>query len=136
MNSGTWHPVPPLLGPSIAIVPFVNVALLLTGFVLISPTWLTATGVPLQLPSAVTAEVVGHASVTLIITDQRLLYLNGELTTLEELPARLSTLAAKRTVLIRADRQVPIGHLAVIWDLCRQAGASHIAMATTKPAAE
>jgi len=136
VNSGAWHPVPPLLGPSTVIIPFVNVALLLTGFLLISPTWLTVTGVPLQLPNAVTAEVVGQAAVTLIITNQRLLYLNGELTTLEELPSRLGPLAAKRTVLIRADRQVPIGQIAAIWDLCRQAGASRIAMATTKPSAE
>lgn len=136
MNSEAWHPVPPLLGPSLVIVPLVNVTLLLAGFLLISPTWLTATGVPLQLPNAVTAEVVGQAGVTLIITDQRLIYLNGELTTLDELPSRLGPLAAKRTVLIRADHQVPIGQIATIWDLCRQAGAARIAMATTKPAAE
>lgn len=128
---------PPLITwPSAAIIPLVNVALLVTGFLLLGPSFVTATGVPLQLPNAVTAESVGSAAVTITITETGLLYVNGRLTALEELTTTLPPLVATgQTVLIKADARVPMGTMAAVWDRCRQAGAARIATATTRSGA-
>lgn len=134
--SGRPWPAPVLITwPSAAVIPVITVALLLTGFILLGPSFTTATGVPLQLPSAVTAEAVGAASVVITVHDAALVYVNGQLTTLEELATTLPPLVAGgQTVLIKADAQVPMGVMATVWDRCRQAGAARIAMATTHPA--
>lgn len=129
-----WKPLPPLVWPSAALVPLLNVWLLLVGWVLLGPVFTTAAAVPLQLPGAVTAEAVGNASVVITLTSQSLLYLNDRLIAAEELRTALAPLVRQgQTVLIKADALVPIGQLAALWDTCRQLGATRIAMATTAP---
>ena len=136
MRLRAWQSPSLLLWPSAALAPLINVVLLLVGFVLQSPAFGTSTGVSLQLPHAVTAEAVGAGAVVITVTDQHLIYLNGLLTTMDELPTRLTPLLTEtRAVLIKADRQVPLGLVASLWDVCRQRGATHIAMATTTPPA-
>lgn len=131
----SW-PSPPLLTwPQTAVIPLVNVTLLLAGLVMLSPTTQVPAGLPLQLPRAITAEAVGQAAVVLTITERQLLYLNGELVTMAELGTRLTPLlSGGRAVLIQTDRQVPMGIVAEIWDTCRRLGASRVAMATAAPA--
>lgn len=137
MEWESWSTPPLLAWPQTALIPFVNVTMLLAGLMVLAPTGQVPAGVHLQLPRAITAEAVGQAGVVLTITDQRLLYLNGELVTTAELGARLAPLLrGGRTVLIQADRQVPMGLVAEVWDACRQLGAARVAMATTTPASE
>lgn len=131
-----WRPPPLLLWSQTVLVPWANVMLLLLGFVLLGPTLQTRSGLSVTLPHAVTAQAVGAAGVVITVTEQSLIYVNGHLTTLDELPVALAPLfASNPTVLIESARQVPIGQMAQIWDLCRQLGATQISMATTAPAA-
>lgn len=130
-----WTPLPPLLWPHAALVPFLNVLLLLIGWVLLGPVFTTASAVPMQLPHAVTAEAVGGDALVITVTSQSLIYLHDQLTTLDELRTTLRPLLSgkQHTVLIRADARVPVGQLAALWDACRALGAGRIAMATTSP---
>ena|SRR3989338_3344944 len=134
MRFRTWAPLPLFGWPQVALIPLVNVVILLLGFLTLQSSLFVPAGLSLQLPKAVTAEAVGGAGVVITVTDQRLIYVNGQLTSSEELAAILQpALRHTPTVLIKADAQTPIGDMARIWDLCRQLGASRIAMATTKP---
>ncbi len=135
MRWGHWHPPALLRWPHTAVLPLVNVLLVLVGFAGLSPIFLTPTGISVQLPQAVTAEAVGGAGVVITISSPRLLYLNGQLLTVQELPPRLTVLLTedpRRAVLIEADRQVEMGQVAAVWDVCRHVGVTRISMATTK----
>lgn len=133
MISRPWTAPALITWPSAVVIPFLTVGLLVTGFVVLGPSFLTPAGVPLQLPRAVTAEAVGPAGVVITMTDPSLIYVNGQLTTLDDLPQLLKPLlAAQAAVLIKADARVPMGQMAKVWDLCRQLGASRVAMATTQ----
>lgn len=136
MRLKDWQPLPLAEWPQTAI-PLINVMLLFAGFLLLAPMLLTPAGIPLQLPRAITAEAVGGAGITITITDQQLVYVNGHLTAMEELPRQMEAIVAANrstTVLIRSDQRVPVALLARLWDLCRQLGVARVAMATTKPA--
>ncbi len=133
-RSRRWPTPSLLLWPQAAVVPFVNVAFVLAGFVLLSSTLVTPTGIPVQLPGAVTAETIGKTAVVLTVTDRDLVYLNDQLTTVEALPEQLAPLVTHGgPVVIRADHTVSMNRLTQLWDICRQAGASRIALATTRP---
>lgn len=136
MRLRAWAPLPLLHWPEAALIPFVNMALLLLGLMTLGPALSTPTGMPLQLPRAVTAEALGGAGVVMTVTEQRLIYLNGQLITLEELSQHLAPLLAvsgpATTVLIKADQRVPIDTLTRVWDTCRQLGVARVAVATTK----
>ncbi len=129
-----WQAPALLLWPQAALVPLVNIALLLIGFLLLGPSLVTPTGIPLQLPGAITAEALGDSAVIVTITEHELVYLNGQLTTWDELPGRLGPLLGRGgQVLIKADHDVSMGRMTQLWDLCRKAGASRVALATTRP---
>ncbi|MBI4226949.1 MAG: biopolymer transporter ExbD [Candidatus Omnitrophica bacterium] len=133
-----WTPLQPLRWPHGALIPLLNVLWLLVGWMLLGPAFTTASAVPLQLPNAVTAEAVGGDALVITVTARSLLYLNNQLTTLDELRATLAPLLrqGRTTILIRADANAPIGPLASLWDLCRQLGAARVAVATTPPLPE
>src|SRR3989338_453777 len=80
MRFRTWAPLPLFGWPQVALIPLVNVVILLLGFLTLQSSLFVPAGLSLQLPKAVTAEAVGGAGGVITVTDQRLIYVNGQLT--------------------------------------------------------
>ena len=121
---------PRTLVSDINVTPLVDVVLvLLIIFMVTAP--LLDQGIKVDLPSATTAKRApssgGRLSITL--TREHLVYLNGQLVTLQELRQRLSGLK-DQPVLIRADRSAYVSKLVELWDLCREQGFHQVRILT------
>ena len=115
------------------IVPFVNVVFLLfIFFMLVSPFALQA-GINVQVPRAVTSDVMQEEKTIITISAENVLYLNNTVVTDQELRRALGqSLSAPRPVFIKAARRSSVGRIVEIWDLCRELGIEQIHIATNQ----
>lgn len=118
-------------GP-LEIAPLIDVVFLLLIFFMLTSSFIFQPGIKINLPKAVTSEVLHEQNVVITITDKNLIYLEGEVITSKELTKRLKSIAQeKRPLLIRADRKASLGKVVEVWDLCRGSGISHVNIATS-----
>lgn len=110
----------------INVTPLVDVSLvLLIIFLVTSAIIVRATVINVDLPQAATAGEELPDSVSIVLTADRTLLLDGEPVTLEELRPRLEARAAEvpeLRALIAADRGLPYGEIMDIVDEVRLAG--------------
>ena len=113
----------------INVTPLVDVVLvLLIIFMVTAP--LLDQGIKVDLPSAKTAKkATASNGLNLTLTREHLVYLNGELVSLQELRQRLATLP-DQPVLLRADRSAYVSKLVELWDLCREQGFHQVRILT------
>jgi biopolymer transport protein ExbD len=113
------------------IAPIINIVFLLLIFVLLFSSFMTYSGLKVNLPKAITSEAVKKENIEIIITNENKIYLDGQLT---EMPALRSFLkeAGKRgqTIFIKSDKRASLGAVVEIWDLARELGLSGINIAT------
>ncbi|MGQ9474208.1 MAG: ExbD/TolR family protein [Candidatus Caldatribacteriaceae bacterium] len=120
--------------PEINITPLVDVVLQLVIFFLVTTTFVSMeTGAQVNLPSANFSRIEEAKTLTLTITENNSLYVDGGLVDWVELPKVL--VAALRQdpevmVVIEADRKVLHGTVVRVMDIARQAGAERMAIAT------
>jgi biopolymer transport protein ExbD len=113
----------------INVTPLVDVMLvLLIIFMVTAP--LLEQGIDVRLPKASTAKATGSSGLVITLNKEHLIYLDGELVTLNELKAKLSRASSSTSILIRADRYAYVDKLIALWDLCRAAGISSVHIAT------
>jgi biopolymer transport protein ExbD len=113
------------------IAPFLNVFFVILIFFIFSSSFIFQPGIRVNLPRAVTGEVVAQESIVMTITKENLVYLKERLINQEELASNLKMLAKeKMPLLIKADRNSSLGKIVEILDLCRQEGLSQVSMAT------
>jgi biopolymer transport protein ExbD len=113
----------------INVTPLVDVMLvLLIIFMVTAP--LLEQGIDVRLPKASTAQAAGSPGVVITLNKEHLVYLDGELVTLNELKTKLSHASGATTVLIRADRYAYVDKLIALWDLCRAVGLQSVHIAT------
>ncbi len=117
----------------IDLTPLVNVFFLLLIFFLFTSSFIFQPGIKVNLPKAVTSEVIQQENVVLIITKDNKLYLNDREISEDELNSSLR-LAAKEKVplLIKADSRAPLGRIVDVWDRCRNEGISQVNIATAR----
>lgn len=118
---------------SIDIAPIVNIVFLLLLFFMLTSSFVMQPGITVDLPRALTSEVLKPENIEILITSENTTYLNSKTVTLSDLKAFLKQ-AAKRnhTILIKADKQASLGRVVEIWDLARGLGFSQINIATNK----
>lgn len=120
--------------PEINITPLVDVVLQLVIFFLVTTTFVSMeTGAQVNLPSANFSRIEEAKTLTLTITENNSLYVDGGLVDWMELPKVL--VAALRQdpevmVVIEADKKVLHGTVVRVMDIARQAGAERMAIAT------
>jgi len=113
------------------IVPLIDVVFLLLIFFMLTSSFIFQPGIKVNLPKAITSEVVHKKSLILLITKEDSIYLNERSVTMDELATRLAIAAKEdRPVLIKADRTSSLGKIVEVWDLCREEGISQINIAT------
>jgi len=113
------------------IVPLIDVVFLLLIFFMLTSSFIFQPGIKVNLPKAITSEVLHKNSLIIIVTKDDSIYLDERVITIDELTTRL-TIAARedRPLLIKADRGASLGKVVEVWDLCREEGISQINIAT------
>ena len=115
------------------VAPFLNVFFLLLIFFMFSSSFIFQPGMKVNLPKAVTGEVVSQENVVITITKGDVMYLNDRPITTEELASQLSVMAKEGTaLLLKADRGSSLGKIVELLDLCRLKGVSQVSLATAQ----
>lgn len=115
------------------IAPLIDIVFLLLIFFMLTSSFIFQPGIRINLPKAVTSEVIHEKSLIIMITSNNYIYLNDRAITMSELASRLRIAAKEnKPLLIKADRRASLGKVVEVWDLCRDEGLSQINIATSQ----
>jgi len=114
------------------MTPLVNVFFLLLIFFLFTSSFIFQPGIRVNLPKAVTSEVIQQENTVIIITKDDLIYLDDREITKDELASKLRLIAKESSgLLVKADSRASHGKIVEIWDMCRSHGVSQVNIATS-----
>lgn len=117
----------------IDMAPLIDMVFQLLIFFMLTSSFIVQPGIKVNLPKAVTSEVLHENSLIILVTGSDLVYLNERAITTKELGDRLRIAAKeKKPLLIKADRHASMGKIVEVWDMCRDAGISQINIATSQ----
>lgn len=117
----------------IDLTPMVNVFFLLFIFFVFTSSFIFQPGIKVNLPRAVTGEIVQGESAVITITRDDRLFQNEREISQDELLSNLRIIAKEKgSLLIKADSRASLGKVVDIWDLCRSEGVSQVSIATIK----
>ena len=119
---------------TIDIAPLIDVVFQLLIFFMLTASFIFQPGIKINLPKAVTSEVLHEQNVVVTVTSENLIYLDNKALTSAELSRRLAKdiTDSKRPVLIKADRRASLGRVVEVWDICRASGISQVNIATNQ----
>ncbi len=117
----------------IDIAPLIDMVFQLLIFFMLTSSFIMQPGIKVNLPKAVTSEVVKYENVEVVISSENVIYINGKVLNLQELKTLLKQAAgAKGSILIKADRRASLGRIVEVWDMCRDLGITQINIATNQ----
>jgi biopolymer transport protein ExbD len=117
----------------IDIAPLIDVVFQLLIFFMLTSSFVMQPGIKVNLPKAVTSEVVKFENTEILVTSEGLTYLNGKIVTTQELKSFLKQIAKRnQSILIKADRRASLGRVVEIWDMARDLGITQINIATNQ----
>ncbi len=115
------------------IAPLIDCIFLLLIFFLLTSNFIFQPGIKINLPKAVTSEVVQENTIVITVTSDNRFYLNETPITFRELKNKLeSSVGKNKPILIKSDRDVALGKIVGIWDFCRDIGITQINIATNQ----
>jgi len=115
------------------IAPLIDIVFLLLVFFMLTSSFIFQPGIKINLPKALTSEVIQKENLIIVITDDNNLHIDERLVDMEELSSRLKIASREsKPVLIKADRKASLGKVVEIWDLCRVEGLEKVNIATTQ----
>ncbi|MBN1354066.1 MAG: biopolymer transporter ExbD [Candidatus Omnitrophica bacterium] len=115
------------------IAPLIDVIFLLLIFFMLTSSFIFQPGIKINLPKALTSEVIQRENLIIVITEDSSMYINERLINDDELLSRLKIASHdSKPILIKADRKAPLGRVVEIWDLCRSEGIQKVNIATTE----
>jgi biopolymer transport protein ExbD len=115
------------------MAPLINMLFLLLVFFMLTCGFMAQPGIKVDLPKAVTSEVVRQGNLDLVISSENTISANNKDITTQELQMLLKQTAnAKGSVLIKADRRASLGRIVEVWDMCRVSGVAQVNIATNK----
>jgi len=117
---------------TIDIAPLIDVVFQLLIFFMLTASFIFQPGIKINLPKALTSEVLHEQNVVLTVTSENLIYIDDKAVTSVELNRKLTKdiTLSKKPVLIKADRRASLGRVVEVWDICRAAGISQVNIAT------
>ena len=114
------------------IAPLIDVIFLLLIFFMLTSSFIFQPGIKINLPNALTSEVIQRENLIIVVTGDDSLYIDEKLIGNEELSSRLEIAAKEaKPILIKADRKASLGKVVEVWDLCRSEGIQKLNIATT-----
>lgn len=115
------------------IAPLIDVMFNLLIFFMLTSSFIFQPGIKVELPKAITSEVLHQKSLVILITANNHVYLNDRSITISELRSRIKIAAKEnRPLLIKADRRASLGKVVEIWDICKDEGLTQINIATAQ----
>lgn len=117
------------------IAPLIDIVFQLLIFFMLTSNFVFQPGIRVELPRAITSEVISSENMVVTITGQDLLFLNEKPITINELIGKLKDASReKKSLLLKADANASLGRVVEIWDLCRDLGIPQINIATNQKA--
>lgn len=117
----------------IDIAPLIDIVFQLLIFFMLTSSFVMQPGIRVNLPKAVTSEVVKYENIEIMVTGENVTYFNGKVVTTQELKNLLKQVAKRnQTILIKADRHASLGRVVEIWDMARDLGITQINIATNQ----
>ncbi len=117
----------------IDIAPLIDIVFQLLIFFMLTSSFVMQPGIKVNLPKAVTSEVVRYQNLEILLTGENVTYLNGKVVTMNELKALFKQVAKRnQTILIKADKHASLGRVVEIWDMARDTGVTSINIATNQ----
>ncbi|MEK6727653.1 MAG: biopolymer transporter ExbD [Candidatus Omnitrophota bacterium] len=117
----------------IDIAPLIDIVFQLLIFFMLTSSFVIQPGIKVNLPKALTSEVVKLENVEILVTSENVVYLNGGVVNTQELKSVLKISGKKaQTILIKADKRASLGRVVEIWDLARDMGVTQINIATNE----
>jgi len=117
------------------MTPMLDIVFIMLIFFIVTSSFTKESGIDVQRPQAVTAEVKEHASILVAITDQGEIWIDRRQIDERALRANLERLHAqnpKGTVVIQADERSQTRLLVKVMDAARQAGIYDVAIAAAE----
>jgi len=115
----------------IDIAPLIDMVFQLLIFFMLTSSFIMQPGIKINLPKAVTSDVVKYENIELVISGENVTYLKGKVVTMRELKPLIKQAAEReQSILIKADKRASLGRVVEIWDLCRDLGVNQINIAT------
>ncbi|MFH1768497.1 MAG: biopolymer transporter ExbD [Candidatus Omnitrophota bacterium] len=115
----------------IEITPLIDCVFLLLVFFMLTSNFVIVPGINIRLPKVSSSESVGTKAVTLSISSEDIVYINGEAVTYVFLEDYLKKVKPP-SIFIKSDRDASWGAVVAIWDICKGLGISKIGIATTR----
>ena len=117
----------------IDIAPLIDIVFQLLIFFMLTSSFIMQPGIKVNLPKAVTSEIVKSENIGIMITSENVVYLNGRVVNMQELKAVLKIAGKKdQTILIKADKHASLGRIVEVWDLARDMGVTQVNIATNE----
>lgn len=118
---------------SLALISFTDVIFLLLIFLLISSSYITHSGIKVNLPGSSSQKNEYNKNISLTLTNDDELFVNEEKTDWEGLPVILQQLLIddpEQVVVVRADEDVPLKKVVKLLDKAKLSGATRYFIAT------
>ena len=121
--------------PEVSLTSLIDVVLQLLIFFMLSTSFVTQPGIPVNLPKASSkGKTATQENATIVITAENTMFLNNkEARNMQELRDALVTLRKKQTadlVVVKADERVAHGVVVTVMDIAKTSGFSKLAIAT------
>ena len=120
--------------PRVEVIPMIDIMMfLLVFFVVISLNMIAGTGVDMVLPGSKTTKEIKSATVTVGVTKDNKIVIDGETISQDALTAKLTELKKdqKISVIIAGDKDVALQTLINVMDSVRGAGINSVGIAAT-----
>ena len=115
----------------IDIAPLIDVIFQLLIFFMLTSSFIVPSSIKVNLPKAVTSQMVKSRSLEIIVSGENVVYIDGRVIDIQELKSILKELATRnQPLLIKADRSAQLGRVVQIWDMARDFGFSQVNIAT------
>ncbi len=114
----------------IDIVPLIDCVFLLIIFFMLTSSFIIVPGVNVKLPKALKPEEVDVRSLTVVISSEDIVYIEGKPYTISEVEDFIKK-GKHDSIFIKADRDASLGIVVKIWDACKRFGIERIGIATT-----
>ncbi len=115
----------------IDIAPLIDMVFQLLIFFMLTSSFVFQPGIKVNLPKAITSEIIKKESMVVTVSGEDAIYLGGKVVTMADLKKELGTAAKRQNpLLIKSDRRASLGRIVEVWDLCRELGITKINIAT------
>lgn len=113
----------------IDIAPLIDCLFLLLIFFMLTSSFIVIPGVNVKLPKALMPEEVDTRSLTVVVSSEDIIYIDGKPQTVKEVEDLIKS-KKYSSIFIKADRDASLGVVVKIWDACKRFGIEKIGIAT------